>query len=179
MKIVFLFLFIPITFCCNGMENTYTGSTPAANEVRSFLGIPLSDSVDFIRWWVTVADRTYHLKSNYGIGKPNTPGFWNGGKWIELNGRVAVNGKYYSFQNGNRTLKVLEVNPGFLCLLDESKNLLIGTWAFSYVINNKKMPSNDQVRIISKQGPLNDSMAYQGRTLCNDFSINRPGPNCY
>ena len=178
MKIFFLFLFILITSCPSGKERIYVGSTPADNIVRSFLEIPFSDSVDFIRWWITIADEKYSLKCNYGIGKPNTPGFWNGGKWIELNGRVTKNENYYSFENKNRTLKVLELNPGLLHFVDENKNLLVGTGGFSYALNNNKTPTSDQVNIISKQDPLKDSMAYQGRTLCGDFSINRPGPNC-
>ncbi len=51
MKIVTTLLYIILlTSCATGKEKAYTGSTPAGNAVRSFLNIPLSDSIDFIRW---------------------------------------------------------------------------------------------------------------------------------
>jgi hypothetical protein len=178
MKLFFLFLFVLIAYYSNGREKTYVGSTPAGDVVRTFLGIPLSDSVDFVRWWITITDKTYSLKCNYGVGKPNTPGFWNGGKWIELNGSVTEKDNYYSFQNKDRVLKMLELNPGLLHLADEHKNLLVGTGGFSYALNNNKTPATSQVTTISKQELLKDSMAYVGRTPCSDFSINRPGSNC-
>ena len=178
MKIVFPFLFILFTSCTSGKGVTYIGCTPANNVVRTFLGIPPADSVEFIRWKIIIADDKYTLKCNYGVGKPNTPGFWNGGKWIELNGRLTKEKSYYSFENGNKTLKILELNPSLIHLLDENKNLLVGTGGFSYTLNNDKTSPTDQVSIISKQDPLKDSMIFYGRTLCEDFSINRPSQGC-
>jgi hypothetical protein len=178
MKLFFLILFIIITSCSSGKERIYVGSTPADRIVRSFLGIPFSDSVDFIRWWITIADEKYSLKCNYGISKPNTSGFWNNGKWIEINGRVIKNEHYYSFQNRNRTLKAVELNAALLHLLDENKNLLVGTGGYSYALNNDKTAASNQVAIVSKQKLLKDSIAYQGRTLCGNFSINPPSANC-
>jgi hypothetical protein len=156
----------------------YVGSTPADKVVRSFLRIPFSDSVDFIRWRLTIADETYSLKCNYGIGKPNTSGFWNDGKWIELNGRLTKKGSYYTLENRNRTLKILELNRGLLYLVDENGNLLVGTSGYSYVLNDGNIPASDQVNVISKRELLKDSMMYQGRTLCSDFSVNHPSSNC-
>ena len=75
-----------IVSCASGKVNIYTGSTPADTVIRSFLGIPLSDSVDFIRWKLILRDNRYQLQGNYGIGKANTNGFINGGARIELGG---------------------------------------------------------------------------------------------
>src|SRR5689334_14865582 len=75
-----------IVSCASGKEKTFVGCTPAAPVVRSFLGISLNDSVDFIRWKLIIDDDHYQLECNYGIGKPNTKGFINGGKKIGLNG---------------------------------------------------------------------------------------------
>lgn len=166
-----------ITSCSNGKEKTYVGSTPADNVVRSFLGISLSDSVDFIRWWVTIDGEKYNLKCNYGIGKPGTPGFWNGGNWMKLSGSITRNGNYYSFENNGGRLMVLQINPTLLHLVDENKNLLVGNGGFSYMLNNKTAPT-DQLNVLSAQEQLSDSMTFQGRTLCSDFSINPPGANC-
>jgi hypothetical protein len=81
-----LFSILPIISCAREQEKVYAGSTPAGTVIRSFLGIPLSDSVDFIRWKLIFHDNDYQLRCNYGIGKPNTNGFMEGGKKIELIG---------------------------------------------------------------------------------------------
>lgn len=74
---VFLFLFV--TSCANSKDVHFTASTPASPLVREFLGISLTDSIDFIRWNLTLNDLKYAVECNYGIGKPNTNGFKNGG----------------------------------------------------------------------------------------------------
>ena len=173
--ILILFLFLS---CASGKERTYIGSTPANQVVRSFLGIPFSDSVDFIRWKITMQDDKYTLKCNYGIGKPNTNGFMEGGKWVELNGRLKKEKNYYLLQSGNKSLGLLELNASLLHLLDGEKNLLVGTGGFSYTLNAEEPLDTDQVSITSKQAVLKDSMVFQGRTPCGEFSINRASANC-
>jgi hypothetical protein len=91
MTTFFLSIFFIVSYA-TGKEKIYIGSTPAGNTIRSFLGIPLPDSVDFIRWKIIVSNNLYHLQCNYGIGKPNTNGFIDGGKKIELSGKVGKAG---------------------------------------------------------------------------------------
>ena len=172
------FILILFASCASGKEKKYIGCTPANQVVRSFLGISRSDSVDFIRWRITIENDKYNLKCNYGIGKQNTNGFINGGKWIELNGNLEKEKNYYSLQNGNNFLKVLELNADLIHLLDGERKMLVGTGGWSYTLNLEKASITDQVNIISKKDVLQDSMAFHGRTLCGDFSINRPGPVC-
>jgi hypothetical protein len=62
--------------------------------------------------------------------------------------------------------------------LDENKNSLIGTGGWAYTLNIEKPLLTDQVNLISKQDVLKDSMTFQGRTPCGEFSINRASPNC-
>ena len=108
------FLSILLIVCCSsGKEKIYTGSTPADTVIRSFLGIPLSDSVDFIRWKFILQDKWYELRCNYGIGKANTNGFINGGAKVELSGECRKEKNYYQFQNGTKTLKAADLR----CLL--------------------------------------------------------------
>ena len=179
MKIIFPILFTCLAnSCALGKEVTYIGSTPAAPIIRTFLGIPSADSVDFIKWKLVFEKDHYHLNCQYGIGKPNTNGFINGGNRIEFSGALKQDGNYYYLQAGNKKLVILELNMNLIHLLDENKNSLIGTGGFAYTLNIEKPFPTDRVNLIAKQGVLNDSMTFQGRTPCGEFSINRASPNC-
>ncbi len=180
MKIISFFLLIFfIASCAAGKERTYIGSTPANHFLRSFLGISFSDSVDFIRWKITMHDDKYILKCNYGIGKPNTNGFMNGGKWIELNGGLKKKKNYYYLQTGNKTLGALELNASLLHLLNEDNSLLVGGGGWSYTLSAETPSASNQINITSKQTILKDSMSFQGRTPCLEFASIQRGTTCY
>src|SRR5712675_174500 len=86
-------------------ERTFTASTPAGPVVRSFLGIAATDSVDFIRWKLFLMDHSYRLHCDYGIGKPNSNGFINGGKKIDLFGGAEKEKNYLQLKNGEAALQ--------------------------------------------------------------------------
>ena len=180
MKIIFSFLLIILlASCANGKEKTYIGSTPANSVVRAFLGIPLSDSVDFIKWKFVVQGSKYTLQCRYGIGKPNTDDFINRGKRIEFDGQLRKENNYYRLQNGDKILNVVELNNSLLHLLNDDKSLLVGTGGWSYTLNIDTPSDTDQVNLTAKKTVLKDSMAFQGRTPCHDFADVHPSPNCY
>ncbi len=180
MKTSFIFVsFLLITSCGSGKEKEYTGSTPAANVVRSFLGIPFSDSIDFVRWKLILLDDQYQLQCNYGIGKPNTNGFINGGKKIEMTGTLQKQKNYYHLAYRGKTLKLAELNADLLHVLDTDNSLLIGNGGWSYTLNNIEPAKTDQANFIMKQTILEDSMSFEGRTPCNVPGIIAPGVECY
>ena len=180
MKNIAAFLLILfIVSCANGKEKTYVASTPAGVVVRSFLGIPLIDSVDFIRWKLVLHDNRYELSCNYGIGKPNTNGFVNGGAKIELSGGVKKEKNYYHLQNGSKTLKIAGLNEDLLHLLNEDNSLLGGNGGWSYTLNSVMASVTDQISIISQQTVLKDSMVFEGRSPCGVPGIIAPGKECY
>ena len=180
MKISAAFLyFLLIVACGSEKKNVYRGSTPAANIIRLFLEIPLSDSVDFIRWKLTLIDNQYQLECNYGIGKPNTNGFINGGKKIGLNGAVRKVKDYYELQHRGNILKLTKLNADILHILNTDNSLLVGNGAWSYTLNNITPLSTDQINITAKQTVLKDSMAFEGRTPCHVPGIIGTGVECY
>ena len=170
---------ILLNSCANGKEKKYTGSTPAAPMVRTFLGISLTDSVDFIRWNLTLSENQYTLHCNYGIGKPNTNGFYNGGKIIDLAGEMRKEKNIFQFKYSNRTLKMVELNSNLLHLLAADNSLMIGNGGFSYALNNMAPSATDQTSILAKQTVLKDSIAFEGRTPCAVPGIIAPGKQCY
>jgi len=165
-----------IIFCTNEKENSYTGSTPANNTIRSFLGISLSDSIDFIRWKLIFREHEYILSCNYGIGKPSTNGFINGGSKIELKGTLKKEKNNYLLQNGNKTLKLAELNKTLLHLLNNDNSLMIGNGGWSYTLNNITPLNTDKVNATVQQSILKDSMAFEGRTPCRGLDSR---PECY
>jgi hypothetical protein len=180
MKMISSFLLILlIASCVSGKGNTYIGSTPADTVVRSFLGIPLSDSVDFIRWKLILKDNQYQLYCNYGIGKANTNGFIDGGIKIELSGKYRKEKYYYLLQNGTKTLRVIELNEDLLHVADAGNSLLVGNGGWSYTLNN--ISSSGFVEVSIRGAPIvfNDSMAFEGRTPCQVPGIIAPGSLCY
>jgi len=179
MKLIASALISFLVLLHNGKEIKYEGSTPANHIVKSFLGIPLSDSVDFIRWTIALENDKYYLRCNYGIGKPNTSGFINGGKWVELQGSCRKEGNHYLLQNANKSLGLVEINPDLLHVLDGDNNLSIGTGGWSYTLNRVAPVVTDEILIIFKKPILKDSMAYQGRTPCGVPGIEVGERPCY
>jgi hypothetical protein len=165
--------------CANGSEKIYTGSTPADPVIRSFLGIPLPDSIDFIRWKLIFNNNSYQLQCNYGIGKPNTNGFINGGKKIEFTGELIKDKNYYRLKKGEAILNVAELNRDLLHLLNEDKSLLAGNSGWSYTLSSMKPVITDEITITGKKTVLKDSMAFEGRTPCAVPGIIPAGMLCY
>jgi hypothetical protein len=180
MKVIYSFICILLFVSdTSGMERAYTGSTPANTAVRTFIGIPLSDSVDFIRWKLILSDNRYELQCNYGIGKPNTNGFINGGKKVAFKGEYRKEANTYRFTNNARTLKAVELNTSLLHLLNENKTLMVGNGGWSYTLNNMTPPASAKLSLTPSSGALKDSMVFDGRTPCDIPGVIVPGATCY
>ena len=180
MKIIATILsFVLFASCANSKETNYTASTPAGSIVRTFLGISPSDSIDFIRWKLALTDVKYTLECNYGLGRPNTNGFINGGKKVVVTGSVKRQGNIYLLQHGNETLRLAELNANLLHVLNDDNSLLIGTSGWSYTINNISPSINDQSTYSTKQAVIGDSTVFTGRTPCGVPGIIEPGKECY
>lgn len=170
MKIIALLLAFTFIFCAPpAKENVYIASTPADRAIRNFLGISLTDSIDFIRWKLVINSGNYNLDCQYGLSKPNTNGFIDEKK-VQFSGTVKKEGNYYSLQQKDKTLSLLEINPNILYPVDENKNMLIGNGGFSYPLNIINPIKTDQFNIQAKPGKVNRSIAYEGRTPCQELS---------
>jgi len=158
--------FILFISCASSKEINYTASTPASALVRNFLGISLTDSIDFIRWKLSINDNIYTIDCNYGIGKPSTNGFYDGGKKVSLKGQITRNKNIYTFKNNNQTLKFIELNNNLLHILNDDNTLMIGGGGWSYAMNTLTPSLNDHLELSPEKTIIKDSMAFQGRTPC-------------
>jgi len=181
MKLIFSILsFLLFTSCASSKDVSFAASTPATSQdVRTFLGILLSDSVDFIRWNLTINDKHYSLECNYGISKPNTNGFMNGGGKVIITGTVIRENNIYKLINKRQLLKLVELNTNLLHIADMNNNLLIGNGGWSYALNIKTPVASDQLRTKTKPFDIKDSLHLVGRTPCDIPNVNEPGQECY
>ncbi len=180
MKFSSVFLYLVLSAACaGGKEIKYTGSTPADRLVRIFLEISLSDSIDFIRWNLSLEENRYTLHCNYGIGKPNSNGFINGGKIIELSGELKMGKNIYQLQNGKLSLRLARLNDNLLHFMNKNNNLLAGNGGWSYTLNNLTPVLTDQVSITAKQSEMDDSLVFEGRTPCGIPGIIPRSSECY
>lgn len=183
--IAFIFMLLFLHSCTSGKEGqrkrTYVASTPAHSDVRQFLGISPADSIDFIRWELILHNDQYELSCRYGIGKPNTNGFIDEIR-VAFAGRLTKNGNYYSLQQGDRVLWILELNPNLMHLLDKNKALLIGNGGWSYTLNNATPVKTDEFHLPVKESGAEPYMVFEGRTPCRDlpsqFDLSN-NPTCY
>jgi hypothetical protein len=178
-NVAFVLCLLLVVACSNGKEKSYTASTPGGNLIKSFLGIPLSDSIDFIRWKLTISDNHYVLQCNYGIGKNNTNGFINGGRHIGLKGNSRKDKNYYALQNGDKTLHIAELNENLLHLADDNKSLLVGNGGWSYTLNSLAASISDHINLTPHQTAIKDSLDFEGRTPCKIPGIRPAGMECY
>jgi hypothetical protein len=181
MKLISLILFAGLCNPAINKEAIYVGSTPVESTVRKFFGISLTDSIDFMRWNLTILNDTYKASVEYGLAKNGTPGFTNG-KHIVLSGKLKKEDNYYYLVNRNKTLSIESINSNLLHLLDENKNMLIGNGGYSYGLSNTHAVKSNKIDIPIRKYDLNEFQVYEGRTPCQEISDDagmNKGPECY
>ena len=166
-------------YSSHGKERAFTGSTPADPVIRTFFNIPLTDSIDFIRWNLILRDHEYQLNCNYGIGQNNTNGFINGGRKIELKGALRKEGNYFILQNADKNLYIAELNEDLLHFVNNAHRLLVGNGGWSYTLCSLQPVHTSRVNLKSNPPAWRDSMTFQGRTPCGIPGIIPAGKICY
>lgn len=168
MKKFFIIAGLTFIFSSANAEKNLTASTPAGIVVRKFLGISLTDSIDFIRWQIMLNNDSYSLNCNYGLSRPNTNGFINGGKNVNLQGKLQTTNGYIQLYNDDKKIKALIINEDLFQLTDEKNALLIGNAGWSYTLNS--IEHSPAQTLVIKSEPektiLADSMWFEGRTPC-------------
>jgi len=179
MKLIATFLsMILFVSCATSKETNYTASTPPAPIVRAFLGISMTDSIDFIRWKLSLTDKKYSLECSYGIGKPNTNGFYDEKK-VAFSGNAKRENNSYILEHDNQVLKFAELNANLLHIVNKNNTLLIGGGGWSYALNSMTPLATNQVNLRATKTVFKDSMAFEGRTPCGVPNIIEPGKLCY
>ncbi|HEX2631123.1 MAG TPA: hypothetical protein VHM26_19045 [Chitinophagaceae bacterium] len=157
--------------CSHSQSVSYTGSTPANAEVRRFLNISMTDSIDFIRWKVVLRDNTYELNCSYGLCLPGTSGFREDQR-VMIKSMLVKKAPFIQLQNDKRSIYLLIVNSNLLHFVNADKQLLIGNGGWSYALNNVQPDpaANAQFTLpytVSAPAPI---MTFIGRTPCHPLA---------
>ena len=176
--ILCFFLVVPFFFLSE-KEKIFVGSTPANSVVRNFLGISLTDSIDFIRWKLVLYDGRYRLQCNYGVGKPNTNGFINGGKKLEWKGTFSKRENIYQLHHHTSIVDLIELNGDLLHFVNSDQRLLVGNGGWSYTLNNVLPTHANARRVATTSSVIKDSIVFEGRTPCGVPGIIPAGKECY
>lgn len=169
MKICFSPILMLFCLLAASQEQTYVGSTPAHSVVRTFLGISLTDSIDFIRWKVELAPNKFTLQCQYGLAKAGTPGFVHE-KRVAYEGKSTKTANLYSLEHSGRSLFLLKVNADLLHLLDNGKHMLVGNGGYSYALNSTTPRITDQFGLPPVQQAVKYPLVFEGRTPCQELS---------
>lgn len=146
------------------VSERFIASTPANQQIKAFLGIPLADSVDFIRWDITFDDKEYRLNCRYGLSKPNTKDFINGGHFIEMTDAWVKSGSERMLKSGTKSIKLMDLNPALLHFIDESNGFMRGNGGWSYTLNRPDAKPAANSWTSRSSNILKDSIKYEGRT---------------
>ncbi|MEO7802445.1 MAG: hypothetical protein ABIR81_10610 [Ginsengibacter sp.] len=179
MKIFIVCLLLASTSFASAEEAKYTASTPAGPVVKNFIGILLDDSVDFIRWKLTLQTDSYTLECSYGISKPNTNGFINGGTTVSLAGKLIKSRKYYQLEYNNKHLKLFVLNNDLLHIVDANDTLLVGNGGWSYTLNTITPQTTADNNFTAIEILPKDSAVFDGRTPCGIPGYIPAGKLCY
>lgn len=135
------------------LTNLFVGSTPCDSLIRSLLQIAESEPCDFLKWELRLPasksdSNNFQLTALYGKSKPNTNGFWEGGKKVEIIGNYTTNNGnknnpratiYHLHSNQPKvTFSLLEMDINVLHFVDVSNNLIIGNGGWGYVLNKER-----------------------------------------
>lgn len=171
------------SFTCLNKENkisesiTLVASTPGGKEIKTILGIDLSDSIDFIRWNILLdtSSGKYKVDLQYGIAKPNTNGFITP-KSKTFEGKFLVSSGVYILRSPSmkKDLKFIKLNEHLFHILGTDGNLLVGNGGWSYVLNNTSSGMQiSELKGLESEFQLfgeNDSViTFDGRTPCDQI----------
>jgi hypothetical protein len=177
-------------------------STPADEQIRFQLNIPLDTKVDFIRWNLFLSNAkaeqgTFELGIQFGESQPNTLGFVNGGQKKTIEGVYSinqyhgtVNGEIYHLKSSGLPVEMLiiKLTDNIFHLLNPQKQLMIGNGGWSYTLNRKSPLPNISTSLpyltIFTGVPADTAtqIIFAGRTPCREITTEKNlafGPDCF
>lgn len=130
----------------------FWASTPCDAYPRSLMAIPVTADCEFIQWTLmlqrhprTQEPTLFKLNYSWGMSKPSTEGFMNGGTQGMIEGRWSskqLTDHKLSYQltpahASHHSVSLVRLHDNLLHLLDKEGKLMIGHAGWSYTLNRK------------------------------------------
>jgi hypothetical protein len=181
--LAFLFLFcVSACYVQAKEQNVLVGSIPGDAIAKYMLAIDQSENVDFIRLRIMLneGDRRFDLRAVYGIGKPNTRDFENGGKTLAIKGDLEMieSGRHLIYRLVNQEegvdLSMMRINDQIFHVLSPNGRLLTGNGGWNYTISldgdkkkvSSELPNERKVEILKDPATI----VFAGRTPCVEIA---------
>ncbi|NIJ52776.1 copper resistance protein NlpE N-terminal domain-containing protein [Dyadobacter arcticus] len=133
---------------------TYVSASPCDAVARHYLDIPKDLDCEMIKWRLSLhkdprnqSPTRFELTYTYGMTKPGTEGFMNGGFTKALKGQwsstkstaPSAGTDVYKLtpDSGKGSISFLKLDENVLHLLDLKGNLMIGNAGYSYTLNKQ------------------------------------------
>ena len=131
----------------------FVASSPCGIGSRPLPGIPVNADCEWIKWNLSLSGNdthptTYILTYTWGMTKPSTTEFMNGGTTVTMQGKWSVSkgtatdpdAIVYTLDPDKpaTSIQLVKLSDQLLHLLDKSKRLMIGSPAWSYTLNAKQ-----------------------------------------
>jgi hypothetical protein len=164
----------------------YEATTPCNDAIKKMLHISPETKCEMMRWRLSVYEDIKSVPSGfdliytYGIGKQGTKGFTESATTVELKGRLTIDQKaksiiYNLYDDSSKiSLSFLQPDQNLLHLLNENKQLMIGTAAWSYTLSRISplaYINKFSLQPVSKNYIESDSASFGvfvGRVPCNN-----------
>lgn len=150
------------------------GSTPGDAAVKTFMGIDTATSIDFIRWDLQLLPNnteagSFVLNLHYGLSKPNTQDFIDGGEKRKIEGRYENKGSFIYFNGNEAKFSLQRIDNNVYHLLNAKQELMKGNAGWSYSLSRAQPLTTGSFTTIHSAFLREDTattIEFTGRTPC-------------
>jgi hypothetical protein len=159
----------------SGQYTQLTGSTPGDAGIKTIMGIDTATSIDFIRWDLQMQAGPseagkFVLYLHYGMSKPNTQDFLQGGEKKKMEGRFENKGPVIHFTSDSAKFSLRRIDENVYHFLNGKQDLMQGNAGWSYSLCRVQPVSNSTIlpffhTLLLKQDTTT-IIEFTGRTPC-------------
>jgi hypothetical protein len=174
------------TISCNAYSSNnileLEGSTPGDAAIKSIFKIAERQNVDFMQWKLNFFENGhFELELRYGISKPNTLGFENGGTKKMIKGTYHIekgntNSRFsevykLEIDSTSNSFSIAKITDNVFHIINQNGGLFNGNGGWSYSLFTKIQVKSEKIYI--KSPTFDDTslqMTFDGRTPCQAFA---------
>lgn len=143
------------------------------------LGIDTGTAIDFIRWDLRLESAQnnnghFILNIHYGLSKPNTQGFINGGQRQSFAGNYSGNNDIITLHMTGYTMGFRKINENIFHLLSSEQQLMAGNGGWSYSLSRAEpVTAGDAKYAVQHFIADRDTsvrITFEGRTPCETIA---------